>query len=98
MKNLFAKRLKECRMTKGLTQKQFAEEIGYTRSHVNNWETRGTQPDYDTLIIIAKYFNETVDYMLGLDDIELWKYRFSLVRGMSMKSTKGCLEYTIICV
>lgn len=71
MKNLFAKRLKECRMAKGLTQKQFAEEIGYTRSHVNNWETRGTQPDYDTLIIIAKYFNETVDYMLGLDDIEL---------------------------
>ena len=68
MKNKFAVKLKECRMEKGLTQKELALELGFTRSHVNNWESRGTEPNYDTLIKIAQYFGESVDYMLGLED------------------------------
>ena len=64
----FGKRLKEERMGKGLTQRQLSNEINISQSVIALWETKKREPNLDTLIMIAKFFDVTTDYLLGLTD------------------------------
>ena len=66
--NNFAKSLKELRTEAGLTQAMLAEKIGVSQRSVSNWENGARQPDYDTLIGLAKYFEVSIDYLLGVGD------------------------------
>lgn len=70
MKNKFKERLKECRLNSGLTQKELAQKLGFSRTNISDWES-GREPSFDTVIKIAKFFGESIDYMFGVDDIEL---------------------------
>ncbi len=65
---LFKERLKELRIEKGLTQTQLAKELRVNQRTISNWEVGERQPDLDTLEVIAKYFNVSYDYLLGLTD------------------------------
>jgi len=58
-------RVKELRLTKGMTQSELAERIGMTSSAISSYEIGERQPSYDVLIKIAKLFNVTTDYLLG---------------------------------
>ena len=64
----FVERLKELRIEKGLTQTQLAKELRVNQRTISNWEVGERQPDLDTLEVIAKYFNVSYDYLLGLTD------------------------------
>ena len=66
--NIFNKRIRELRIEKNLSQSNLAKLIGVTQSTIAKWETKIRQPDIDTLIEIAKYFNCTIDYLVGLED------------------------------
>ena len=68
MINKFAIRLKELRNEKGLTQTQLAEKLGFTRVNISDWEWKGMEPSFDTVIKIAKFFDVTVDYLFGIED------------------------------
>lgn len=60
--------LKELREKKGLTFRQLAKETGFSLAGVCRWE-QGTQiPNIQTLVVFAKYFNVTTDYLVGLAD------------------------------
>lgn len=61
-------RLKTLRTEKKLSQKQLALELKTTNSSVCDWECGRAEPDIDTLISIAKFFEVSVDYLLGLED------------------------------
>ena len=61
-------RIKELRLSKNLSQKQLVQELGVSQSAVAKWELGKTEPTASAIIAIAKYFNETTDYILGLDD------------------------------
>lgn len=63
--NNFAKNLKELRMEANLTQAAFAEKMGVSQRAVSNWELGARQPDYDTLLKIARHFGVTTDYLLS---------------------------------
>jgi len=65
---LFKERLKELRIEKGLTQTQLAKELRVNQRTISNWEVGERQPTLDTLEVIAKYFNVSYDYLLGLTD------------------------------
>lgn len=65
---LFSKRIKELRIENSLTQKQLAEILFIDRTAVSGWETKNKQPDYETLIKLAKLFNVSTDYLLGLEE------------------------------
>ena len=65
---LFKERLKELRIEKGLTQTQLAKELRVNQRTICNWEVGERQPTLDTLEVIAKYFNVSYDYLLGLTD------------------------------
>lgn len=58
-------RLVLLRKESGLTQSQFADEIGTSRSSVASWENGTRKPDMIQLATIAEYYNVTADYLLG---------------------------------
>lgn len=63
----FGKRIKILRTRDGLTQQQLAQRLGITKSCVSAYENDLRLPPYDTLISIARIFNTTTDYLLGLE-------------------------------
>lgn len=66
---IFANRLKSERESKGWTQEQFAEIIGVSNGTVSGYERNYREPDFDTLIKIARQLNVSIDYLLGYSDI-----------------------------
>ncbi len=69
MTNKFAIRVKELRLENNLTQKELADNFGFNRSTISDWETRGREPSYDLLIDVANFFDVSLDYLLGRTDI-----------------------------
>jgi len=65
---LFSERLKDLRKIKNLTQKQLAEILRTTNSSICDWECGRSQPDFETLVCIAEFFEVSADYLLGLED------------------------------
>ena len=64
---MFNERLKELRCSINFTQVDLAKELNVTKQCVSNWENNNIQPSIDMLVKIAKYFNVSTDYLLGLD-------------------------------
>jgi transcriptional regulator with XRE-family HTH domain len=64
--NQFGKKLRELRKEKGISQKDLGEYLNVCNQAVSFWETGSREPDLDTLRDIAKYFDTSVDYLLGL--------------------------------
>lgn len=65
MLNKFAKILKELRISKNLTQTEFAKEIKTTQRKISYWESSKVEPDIDFLWIISDYFKISVDELIG---------------------------------
>ena len=64
----FKDKLKELRLSKNLSQMQLSQQIGLSQSAIAKWELGKTEPTASAIIILAKFFNETTDYILGLED------------------------------
>lgn len=75
----FKDRIKILRREKNMTQSQLAALLGKSEGAVRAWEIDRSKPDVDTLIILAKYFNCTTDYLLGLDDYRNEKEKNDIV-------------------
>ncbi len=67
-KSKFSIRLKELRKQNNLTQFQLAKSLFFDQSTISDWEMRGKEPNYDTLIKLVKILNTTADYLLGISD------------------------------
>lgn len=65
---VLAKRLKWLREQKRLTQKEVAAEIGMSLNGLQKIEGNERNPKLDVLINIAKLFNVSTDFLLGLDN------------------------------
>lgn len=61
-------RLKELRKEKKYTQGRLAELVGSSQSNVSSWETGVYAPSADELQALAKEFQVSIDYLLGLSD------------------------------
>lgn len=59
------KRLKELRKSYGLTQEKLADALSISRVNYTRYETDKARPDYETLILLADFFDVTTDYLLG---------------------------------
>ena len=64
----FKDRLKELRIDRGLSQMQLAKELNLSQSAVAKWELGKTEPTASAIIAVAKYFDETTDFILGITD------------------------------
>ena len=59
-------KLKKLRQGKKLTQTEFADKIGISRGTYAHYEINKRQPDYQTLIKIARFYDVSTDYLLGV--------------------------------
>lgn len=64
----FPERLKLIRGKYGYTQAELARKLMISRASVNAWEMGLSAPSTPFLVEIAKIFNVTTDYLLGLDE------------------------------
>ena len=64
----FATRLYELRVLRRLTQKEVGEAVGLTAKSICTIENGTTKTTIDKLILLAKFFDVSTDYLLGLKD------------------------------
>ncbi|AHZ54581.1 MULTISPECIES: helix-turn-helix domain-containing protein [Bacillus cereus group] len=63
----FGNIIRDLRKQKGITQKELAQSLKLSESTIGMYERNERQPDYNTLIRIADYFNVSTDFLLGRD-------------------------------
>ncbi|MBR3817851.1 MAG: helix-turn-helix transcriptional regulator [Clostridia bacterium] len=61
-------RLKELRISRGISQLKLALDLNMNQNSISRYETGVRQADYETLIAFADYFNVSVDYLLERTD------------------------------
>ncbi len=61
-------RLKQLRQIKQVTQSELATSIGVKASTIANYESNRNEPSFDKLVDLAKFFNVSVDYLLGITE------------------------------
>lgn len=61
-------RLKSLLRERGLTQREFATEIGISEITVSRYMHGVRSPSYSTTRAIARYFGVTIEYILGETD------------------------------
>ena len=66
---LLGQRIFELRGSVGWSQVELAKRLGVAKQTVSNWENENIQPSIEMLIRLAKMFNVTTDYLLGLENI-----------------------------
>ena len=57
--------LRTLRERRGLTQEQLAERLLVTRQAVSRWETGETQPNPETLKLLSREFDVSINTLLG---------------------------------
>ncbi|WP_059102524.1 helix-turn-helix domain-containing protein [Shouchella shacheensis] len=62
---MFATRLKECRIQRGLTMKELGEALNMSPSTISGYETGNRMPDLSSLKQLADYFHVSTDYLIG---------------------------------
>lgn len=65
MSNNLKNMLKELRTTNNLKQKDIASKIGVMERTYCNYENGTREPDLDTLIDIADFYNVSLDILTG---------------------------------
>lgn len=65
---IFAKRLASLIKEKGFNNTTFAKVAKIPRTTVNSWTECKKIPKADALIVVADFFNVSVDYLLGRTD------------------------------
>ena len=68
MNKVFGLKLKEVRTEKRLTQLQLAQILNVSKTTICQWETSKQEPSLEDVVSIAKYFDVTADYLLGLEE------------------------------
>ena len=56
-------RLKDLRKSRGLSQEKLAEELELARTTYNHYEINKSEPNIETLIKLADYFDVSLDYL-----------------------------------
>lgn len=84
---MFNEILQELRKDKNMNQTDMAKILNTTQRTVSNWETGRNEPPYEILIKYAKYFNVSVDYILGLTKEQNTNYKIK--NNISIKGNKN---------
>ena len=63
---MIADRIKDLRITSGMTQSALAKKLNITRSSVNAWEMGLSVPSTTYIVELSHLFHVSTDYLLGL--------------------------------
>ncbi len=62
--------VKLLRREAGISQQALADVLGISQQSINHYENHDIQPDIQTLMQMADYFNTSVDFIIGHTDIK----------------------------
>jgi transcriptional regulator with XRE-family HTH domain len=65
--NKFKDNLKELRLEHNLEQVELAKAIGVSKGVISLWENGLREPNMYSLILLAKFFNVSIDELVGLN-------------------------------
>lgn len=65
----FSRRLENLLEENNLTQRRLSTELHIAPSTLNGYLRRNREPDFATLIKLARYFKVSIDYLLGVTNI-----------------------------
>lgn len=68
MTSLFKDNLKMLRQEKGIGQVELAKKLGVSKGIISLWENGLREPNMSSLIQLSKFFNVSIDYLVGLSD------------------------------
>ena len=63
-----AKKLRELRKEKGLTQKELAEKLNLTAHNIGDWERGKCEPSINMVIQLANVLDISIEELCGLDE------------------------------
>ena len=61
-------KIKELRKELSCTQSTLANALGVTQDSISLWETGKRIPDTQYVVALARFFEVSTDYLLGLED------------------------------
>ena len=64
----FQQRFEELCKEKGVTHYKVSQDCFFDKSNVSRWLSKGYLPTLEILDMITKYFNVSIDYILGRSD------------------------------
>ncbi|WP_166695562.1 helix-turn-helix domain-containing protein [Bacillus cereus] len=67
---MFGTRLHTLRKERKLRQEDMAKQLGIARTTYAMYEQGNREPDYNTLIKLATFFEVSIDYLLGTTEIK----------------------------
>lgn len=86
-------RLFELREEKNLSQRDMAKALFISQGTYNNWENGKTQPSIEQLILLSRFFNVSIDYIVGNDEMDN-----SVKTNSHLKEQKNLLDTIQDCV
>lgn len=66
---MFGTRLHTLRKERKLRQEDMANQLGIARTTYAMYEQGNREPDYNTLIKLATFFEASIDYLLGITEM-----------------------------
>lgn len=64
----FKDRLKELRVSKGISQQDLADHLGVHKMTISGYERGVRRPNFEILDRLAAYLNTSFDYLFGVSD------------------------------
>lgn len=64
----FSDRLISLRKEQNLSQVKLAKQLNTSRKTVMDWEHNRVLPSFDSIIALARIFDVSADYILGISD------------------------------
>ena len=65
---IFEIKLKELINAQSKMQIDICKDLNISKQKLSNWKTGYTEPNLSDLAMLAKYFEVSTDYLLGLED------------------------------
>ena len=65
---IFAERILKLRNEAGLSREQFCKQVGLSTRTLQRYEYGEREPTLSTLILFAKFYKVSLDYLAGLSD------------------------------
>ena len=64
----FGERLKELRIDRNIGQIELAKTLSVSKGIISLWENNLREPKLSNLILLAQFFNVSIDYLAGLEN------------------------------
>lgn len=68
MRNIFSENLKKSRLNSGMKVDEIASSLGVSQQTYYNYESGNREPSIENIVVLAKLFGVSADYLFGLTD------------------------------